>query len=66
VRGGQPFVGEKGKITGVQAGQESLQQRVNQTKNSTSPAIIPDAEIISHQGKTLWRCGVANLMDKVL
>ncbi|MGB9498867.1 MAG: helix-turn-helix domain-containing protein [Dissulfuribacterales bacterium] len=28
-------VGDEGKITGVQAGHESVQQWVNQTKNST-------------------------------
>lgn len=54
-KGGAVFigVGDEGKISGVQAGHESVQQWVNQIKNSTSPAIIPDVEIISHQGKTV-------------
>lgn len=46
-------VGDEGKITGVQVGHETVQQWVNQTKNSTSPAVIPDVEIISHRGKTI-------------
>ena len=46
-------IGDDGKIIGVQAGQESVQQWVNQIKNSTAPAIVPDAEIHIRQGKTV-------------
>ncbi len=54
-RGGTVLIGinDKGKISGVQASQESIQKWINQIKNSTSPSIIPDAEIYHHEDKTI-------------
>ncbi|MCK5543454.1 MAG: ATP-binding protein [Desulfobacterales bacterium] len=53
--GGTVLIGinDKGKIIGVDITQESIQQWINQIKNSTSPSIIPDAESFIHEGKTV-------------
>ena len=52
-KGGKVFVGisDKGKITGAQLNKESVQTWINQAKQLTSQAIIPDAETISLKGK---------------
>ena len=52
-KGGKVFVGisDKGKITGAQLNKESVQAWINQAKQLTSQAIIPDAETISLKGK---------------
>ena len=52
-KGGKVFVGisDKGKVTGVQLNKESVQTWINQAKQLTSQAIIPDAETISLKGK---------------
>src|SRR3990172_6831588 len=52
-KGGKVFVGisDKGKITGAQLNKESVQTWINQAKQLTSQAIIPDAETITLSGK---------------
>ena len=54
-QGGKVLIGveDDGSIIGTEIGQESVQQWVNQIKNSTSPSIIPDAESTSLEGKTV-------------
>jgi len=46
-------INDKGKVTGTQVSQESIQKWINQIKNATSPSIIPDAERFTQEGKTI-------------
>lgn len=52
-KGGRVFVGvsDKGKVSGVQLNKETIQTWINQTKQLTSQAIIPDAETIALKDK---------------
>ena len=52
-KGGKVFVGisDNGKVKGVQLNKESVQAWINQAKQLTSQAIIPDAETITLNGK---------------
>lgn len=54
-KGGQVYVGisNNGKVAGVQLNRESIQTWINQTKQLTAQAIVPDAEIISIKGKQI-------------
>lgn len=54
-KGGKVFVGitDNGKIAGVQLNKETIQTWINQTKQLTAQAIVPDAEIISTKGKQI-------------
>jgi ATP-dependent DNA helicase RecG len=47
-KGGKIFIGidNRGNITGVDILNETINEWINQVKNSTSPSIIPDMEII--------------------
>ena len=58
--GGAVLIGinDKGKTIGTQTTQESIQQWINQIKNSTLPSIIPDAESFTHKGKKVIRLSV--------
>lgn len=52
-KGGKVFVGisDNGKVTGVQLNKETIQTWINQAKQLTSNALIPDAETISLKDK---------------
>jgi ATP-dependent DNA helicase RecG len=54
-KGGSVFIGidDKGRIKGVESNQESIQNWINQIKNSTYPSIIPDSEEYILEGKTI-------------
>jgi len=53
--GGTVLIGisDKGEIVGTATTQESIQQWINQIKHSTSPAIVPDVEQLTQDGKTV-------------
>lgn len=53
-KGGQVWVGVNGSgepVSGFSIGEESIQNYLNEIKNKTRPAIIPDAEIQAVNGK---------------
>lgn len=52
-KGGAVYIGitDKGNISGVNIGKETLQNWINEVKNKTMPQIIPDAEIHTVNGK---------------
>ena len=52
-KGGAVYIGisDKGDISGVSIGKETLQNWINEVKNKTMPQIIPDAEIHTVDGK---------------
>jgi ATP-dependent DNA helicase RecG len=52
-KGGTVYIGisDKGVISGVSIGKETLQNWINEVKNKTMPQIIPDAEIHTVYGK---------------
>ncbi len=54
-KGGSVYIGvnDSGSITGVYLGKETIQNWLNEIKNKTAPAIIPNAAIIEHDKKTL-------------
>ena len=52
-KGGKVFIGisDNGKVAGIQLNKETIQTWINQAKQLTSHAVIPDAEAISLKGK---------------
>ena len=54
-RGGRVFVGvsDTGQVLGVDFGKETIQNWINQVKLSTANALIPDAEILSINKKSV-------------
>ena len=52
-KGGTIFVGLKSltKVHGVQIGEESVQNWLNEIKSKTEPEQIPDVELIEYKGK---------------
>jgi len=54
-KGGKVFIGvtDSGEITGVELNQESLQNWLNQIKQSTSPSVIPDISAERIEGKQI-------------
>ena len=54
-KGGTVYVGvsDNGKAFGVTVGKETVQQWINEIKNKTTPQIIPDAEVIEIENKTV-------------
>ena len=54
-KGGTVYMGisDRGEIKGVYLSKETVAQWINEIKNKTAPVIIPDAEVISEQGKTI-------------
>ncbi len=54
-KGGRVYVGisDNGKIKGVNIHQETLAVLINEVKNKTYPNIIPDADIIKVEDKTI-------------
>ena len=54
-KGGRVFIGlsADGKVRGVTTGKETIQGWINQVKQLTASAIIPDIEIIKVKGKTI-------------
>ncbi len=52
-KGGKVFVGisDNGKVAGVQVNKETIPTWINQTKQLTAQALIPDAETFSLKGK---------------
>jgi ATP-dependent DNA helicase RecG len=54
-KGGAVYIGisDKGDISGVSIGKETLQNWINEVKNKTMPQIIPDAEIHTVDGKKI-------------
>lgn len=53
--GGSVLIGvdNKGTVIGVDIGKETVQNWVNQIKNSTTPSIIPDTETIFYNDKSI-------------
>lgn len=53
--GGTVLIGvsDDGKVKGAGTGRETIAQWINEVKNKTVPAIIPDAEIIEEGGRTV-------------
>jgi ATP-dependent DNA helicase RecG len=53
--GGKVFIGvsNKGEIKGTEVGKETVQNWINDVKQYTSQAIIPDAEAIKIKGKNI-------------
>jgi ATP-dependent DNA helicase RecG len=49
--GGSIYVGinDKGEAKGVQTGAETIQRWINEIKNKTNPALIPDIDLIEVQ-----------------
>jgi ATP-dependent DNA helicase RecG len=54
-KGGSVYVGvnDKGEVKGVQTGPETVQGWINEIKNKTNPALIPDVELIQLNDKTV-------------
>lgn len=54
-RGGNVFVGvsDRGEIKGIQISKETVQNWINEVKQYTAQAIIPDAETIEIRGKSI-------------
>ena len=54
-KGGIVYVGitDKSEVTGIQIGKETVQNWINEVKNKIAPQIIPDAEIININNKTV-------------
>ena len=54
-KGGIVYVGvsDKGKAQGITIGKETIQNWINEIKNKTNPQIIPDAEILIQEDKTI-------------
>ena len=52
-KGGTVYVGfsDKGDVSGVTIGKETIQNWINEVKNKTMPQIIPDVEIHDVEGK---------------
>jgi len=46
-------VSDNGQIIGLNLNAEKLQQWVNEVKTKTTPAILPEAEVITLDGKTV-------------
>jgi len=54
-KGGAVYIGvtDKAEVKGVDIGKETMQNWVNEVKNKTSPQIIPDAEVMDLDKKTV-------------
>lgn len=52
-KGGSVYVGvnDKGEAKGIQTGPETIQGWINEIKNKTNPALIPDVELIEWHNK---------------
>ena len=46
-------VSDNGAVKGVVCGKETVQQWINQIKNTTMPSIVPDTEEVDFDGKTV-------------
>jgi ATP-dependent DNA helicase RecG len=59
--GGSVYIGisEKDKIVGVNTGKESIQTWSNEIKNKTSPALIPDIDVITIDNKIIVQLRIA-------
>lgn len=54
-KGGSVYVGvsDKGEVKGIQTGPETIQAWINEIKNKTNPALIPDVELRLIHDKTI-------------
>jgi ATP-dependent DNA helicase RecG len=54
-RGGCVIIGvdNQGTVHGIQTGQETIQNWLNQIKQATSPSIFPDIDLATENGKTI-------------
>lgn len=54
-KGGNVYVGvrDDGSVCGVQLGKETVQKWLNDVKQKTEPSIIPDVEVVDHEGKKI-------------
>ena len=54
-KGGTVYVGvsDKGKVLGLTVGKETVQNWINEIKVKTAPQLIPDAEIVEVEDKTV-------------
>ncbi len=54
-KGGSVYMGvnDRAEVNGVEIGKETIQNWVNEVKNKTSPQIIPDAEVIDMEEKSV-------------
>ncbi len=59
-KGGRVYVGvnDGGKTVGVDLATESVQKWINEIKQKTEPSVIPDADIIEVDGKTVVELSV--------
>jgi len=60
-KGGKVYVGvnDKGKVTGVTHGKETVQQWINEIKTKTEPSLIPDSETVEIEDKIVVVLSVA-------
>ena len=60
-KGGAVYIGisDKGAISGVTIGKETLQNWINEVKNKTMPQIIPDTDIHTADGKEVVSLSVS-------
>ena len=54
-KGGNVYVGmgDDGSVCGVRLGKETVQKWLNDVKQKTEPSIIPDVEVVDHEGKKI-------------
>ena len=54
-KGGKVYVGvnDVGNVVGMDLGPESVAKWINEIKQKTEPSVIPDADIIEVDGKTV-------------
>ena len=54
-KGGTVYIGvsDTGKVQGITIGKETVQNWINEIKLKTSPQIVPDAEVLSIEDKTV-------------
>jgi len=59
-KGGKIYIGisDNRKIVGIQVSAETIQNYINQIKQSTNPSVIPDIEIIEEEGKNILEISV--------
>ena len=59
-KGGKVYVGvnDGGNVVGVDLGSESLAKWINEIKQKTGPSVVPDADIIEMDGKTVVELSV--------
>ena len=59
-KGGSVYIGvtDKPEVKGVYLGKETLQNWINEVKNKTAPQLIPDAELLIIEDKTIVKLSI--------